>query len=200
MADPDPAHPELDPTELDPTTEALDPTEALASAVLEIESFVASQGWDQPSRLFALVETRTLMESDPDLARTAGLDPEARAGALTSVEQEHPAADQPLEDLLERIVWPEPVTGCVAVLERLVLPPEADAEIPEDPMEAGEFARTHPERQEVRLVAGVTRAGDTFCALRMRSHDEDESVVNGTDLVPGLLALLADTFDEEETQ
>lgn len=186
-------------TDLDPAP-PLDPAGALASAVLEIETFVAGQGWDQPSRLFALVETRTLMESDPDLAQSAGLDPEAQPGTLTSVEQEHPVDEQPLEELLERIVWPEPVTGCVAVLERLVLPPEVDAEIPDDPVAAGEFARTHPERQEVRLVAGVTRAGDTYCALRMRSHDEDASVVNGTDLVPGLLALLADTFDEEETE
>lgn len=176
-----------------------EPAGHLAKAVLEIESFVAGQGWDQPARLFALVETRELLETQPDLAASAGLDPQAPAGALTSVEQESPT-EQPLEDLLEQIVWPEPVSGCVAVLERLVLPPEVDDEIPEDPDEAGEFARHHPRREEVRLVAGVTRAGETFCALRMRSHDDDESVVDGSDLVPGLLALLADTFDEEDTQ
>lgn len=176
-----------------------EPAQHLASAVLEIESFVSGQGWDQPPRLFALVETRQLLETQPELAASAGLDPQAQAGALTSVEQESPM-EQPLEELLERIVWPEPVSGCVAVLERLVLPPEVDEEIPEDPAEAGEFARTHPQREEVRLVAGVTRDGETFCALRMRSHDDDESVVDGSDLVPGLLALLADTFDEEDTQ
>ncbi len=69
-------------------------------------------------------------------------------------------------------MWPEDVTGCAAVVERLVLPPDADAQIPEDPTAAEEFAREHPDRQEVRIVAGVTRTGSTYCALRLRAHDD----------------------------
>ena len=44
---------------------------------------------------------------------------------------------------------------------------------------AEEFAREHPDRQEVRIVAGATRAGATYCALRLRAHDDDQSVVGG---------------------
>ena len=47
----------------------------------------------------------------------------------------------------------------------------------------------------MRMVAGATRAGASYCALRLRAHDEDTSVVDGTDLVPGLLALLHQTLD-----
>ena len=75
---------------------------------------------------------------------------------------------------------------------------EVDAdEIPEDPAGAEEFAREHPDRQEVRIVAGATRAGATYCALRLRAHDDDQSVVAGIDLVPALLQLLAATLEDE---
>jgi hypothetical protein len=100
--------------------------------------------------------------------------------------------------VLESIVWPANVAGCAAVVERLVLPPDADADIPEDPSRAEEFAREHPDRQEVRIVAGATRAGSTYCALRMRAHDDDQSVVGAKDLVPGLLQLLAATLEDDE--
>ena len=91
--------------------------------------------------------------------------------------------------------WPAEVTGCAAVVERLVLPPDVDAQIPDDPTEAEEFAREHPLRQEVRIVAGATRAGATYCALRLRAHDDDQSVADGTELVPGLLDLLRSTLE-----
>ena len=90
-------------------------------------------------------------------------------------------------------MWPPEVTGCAAVVERLVLPPDADDDVPDDPEAAEEFAREHPDRQEVRIVAGVTRAGSTYCALRLRAHDDAQSVVGGADLVPGLIALLGAT-------
>jgi hypothetical protein len=94
-------------------------------------------------------------------------------------------------------VWPEGVAGCAAVVERLVLPPDADEAIPSDPARAQEFAREHPDRQEVRIVAGATRHGATYCALRLRAHDDDQSVVGGADLVPGLLALLGATLTDD---
>ena len=55
----------------------------------------------------------------------------------------------------------------------------------------------HPDRQEVRIVAGATRAGATYCALRLKAHDDDQSVVGGADLVPGLLELLKATLEDE---
>lgn len=170
---------------------------ALAAAVLEIESHIATGGWDQPARLYALVETARLVRSEPDLAAAMGLDSSAAQGSLTPVEQDQLSPDQPLERVLESIMWPAEVAGCAAVVERLVLPPGVDEEIPEDQDQAASFAREHPLRQEVRIVAGATRAGATYCALRLRAHDDDQSVVGGAELVPGLLELLVETLQEE---
>ena len=171
---------------------------ALASAVLEIESHIAAGGWDQPARLYALVPTAELVEREPALAAAMGLDASSAQGSLTPIEQDQLSPDRPLESVLESIVWPPEVAGAAAVVERLVLPPDADALIPEDREKAEEFAREHPLRQEVRIVAGATRAGSTYCALRLRAHDDDQSVVGGADLVPGLLALLTATLEELE--
>jgi hypothetical protein len=171
------------------------PDPALASAVLEIEQHISSAGWDQPARLYALVNTGDLVQAEPALAAEMGLDESSAAGSFTPIEQEL-ALDVPLESVLDSIMWPEQVTGCAAVVERLVLPPSVDGSIPDDASAAQAFAEDHPDRQEVRIVAGATRAGATYCALRLRAHDDDQSVVGGADLVPGLLELLAATLDE----
>lgn len=196
MSDPD------DLSAVDATVEegiGLDTDPALASAVLEIEHHVAAAGWDQQARLYALVDTRRLVAEAPELAAATGLDDTSAEGSLTAVEQEQLPSDEGFEKAVAQIVWPSTVTGCAAVVERLVLPPEVDAEIPDDPAAALEFARNHPLRQEVRMVAGVTRAGAAYCALRMKAHDDDQSVVGGPDLVPALVELLSTTLDEEET-
>lgn len=169
---------------------------ALAAAVLEIESHIAEAGWDQPARLYALVDTKRIVAQEPTLASQMGLDSAAAEGSFTPVEQDA-LPDQQLEVILETIVWPPEVTGCAAVVERLVLPPGVDDQIPDDPAAAEEFAREHPLRQEVRIVAGATRAGATYCALRLRAHDDNQSVVDGTALVPGLLDLLRSTLEVE---
>lgn len=173
--------------EIDPE---IDP--ALATAVLEIESYASQSGWDGPGRLFALVDTAQFVRREPALAAALGLDRPSEDGSLTPIEQEQLAGR--LEEALETVAWPEGVAGCAAVVERLVLPP--DAKVPEEAAQAVEFAAQHPDRQEVRIVAGVTRAGSSYCALRLRAHDEPESVVGGVDLVPGLLALLRATLED----
>jgi hypothetical protein len=167
----------------------------LAEAVREIESHAAEAGWDQPSRLYALVPTADLVAREPGLAAAMGIDEATAAGSLTPVEQDHTPVDRSLEDVLEQIMWPAEVFGCAAVVERLVLPPEADEDIPDDPAAAEEFAASHPDRQEVRIVAGATRAGATYCALRFRSHDDATAVVESPDLVPALLELLRSTLE-----
>jgi hypothetical protein len=176
--------------------DALDAT-ALRAAVHEIESHVAGSGWDQPARLYALVDTASLVRREPALAAALQLDSEAGPGSLTPIEQEELPPERHLEEVLEAISWPAEVAGCAAVVERLVLPPGADAELPSDAREAEEYAREHPDRQEVRIAAGVTRAGATYCALRLRAHDDDQSVVGGPDLVPGLVTLLGATLVDE---
>lgn len=172
----------------------LDVDPALASVVLEIESHSAQAGWDQPGRLYALVETARLVRREPALAAAMGLDTAAAEGSLTPVEQEQLPPDR-FESTLASIAWGPEVAGCAAVVERLVLPPEADDAIPEDPVAAAEYAAAHPERQEVRMAVGVTRAGASYCALRLRAHDDDHSVVGGADLVPELVALLGATLE-----
>jgi len=170
---------------------------ALAAAVLEIEEHAAGEGWDRGARLYALVDTAALVEQEPALASMMGLDAASAQGSLTPIEQDQLAPEVQLEDVLPTIVWPEGVVGCAAVVERLVLPPGADADIPESPQAAAEYAATHPDRQEVRIIAGVTRAGATYSALRLRAHDEASSVVGGADLVPQLTQLLASTLESD---
>lgn len=181
------ALPTLDP-DLDP---------ALATAVLEIESHSAESGWDQPGRLYALVDTRELVRREPALASVMGLDDASAEGSLTPIEQEELPSER-LESVLTSIAWGPEVTGCAAVLERLVLPPDADGDIPDDPDAAAAYALEHPDRQEVRMAVGVTRAGASYCALRLRTHDDDQSVVGGADLVPELIALLGATLEPME--
>jgi hypothetical protein len=171
-----------------------DAVQALKLAVREIESYAAEAGWDQPARLFALVPTAELLQREPGLADALGVDTETAAESLTPVEQEPVPADQQVEDVLAQIMWPAEVFGCAAVVERLVLPPSVDGELPEDPEAAQQFAAEHPDRQEVRIVAAATREGTTYCALRLRSHDDDFSVLESRDLVPALLELLSDTL------
>lgn len=170
----------------------------LVATVEEIESHLAADGWDQGARLYALVPTAALLAREPHLADALGLEAHPSEDALTPIEQDTGLAHAGmLEELLATMVWPSEVVGCVAAVERVVLPPEADASLPEDPAEAAAYAASHPLRQEVRLVAGVTRTGASYCALRMRAHDQAQSVVAGPDLVPGLIELLRTTLEEE---
>jgi hypothetical protein len=164
--------------------------EGLAAAVLEIERHAAEAGWDQPARLFALVETVRLAEREPQLAGSLG------DTSLTPIEQEGLTAGRPLEDQLTAISWPETVHGCAALVERVVLPPDVEAQLPEEPGRAASFAAEHPGRQDVRIVAAATRTGASYCALRSRAHDDDTSVLTGPDLVPGLLDLVRATLDD----
>lgn len=168
-------------------------TVAVRAVVLELEKVTASAGWDQPARLFALVRTERLLADQPDLARMLEVDPDADlTGSLTPVEQDDVPSDQHLEAFLTELAWPPAVHGAAVVVERLVLPPSV--ELPEDDEEAQQLAATHPDRQDVRMVAAATREGATYCALRLRSHDEDLAVVQGVDLVPALLELLQATL------
>lgn len=167
---------------------------ALRIALVETERHCAESGWDQPARLFALVRTDELVAAEPALAAELGV---AAGGAdlFTPVEQELDDPSQPLEELLGRIMWPDAVEGVLAVMERVVLPPEAEADVPEDPEAAQTFAADHPARDDVRIAAGVLRSGEVHCVVRMRSHDDDDALLHGPDLVPGLVAALRETLE-----
>jgi hypothetical protein len=165
----------------------------LRLVTLEVESHVAADGWDQAPRLYALVPTAEIVEREPSLAAGLAAQLEAQPDGLTSIEQDHLPADRPLEDVLGEIEWPDAVAGCAAVVERVMLPPEAEAELPDDPDELLSFVAEHPGRREVRLIAAVTRSGERHSAVRAR-EPEDAPLLEGADLVPGLLDLLTRTL------
>ncbi len=169
-------------------------TDPLTLAALDTERHVARAGWDQPVRLFALVPTEELVGREPHLA--AGLAThDAAAGALSAVEQDDlPEADG-VEELLARIAWPEQVAGCALALERVVLPPEAERDLPDDPADALRAVAEHPDRADVRLLVAVTRDGAARCLLRQRAHDADDRVALGDDIAPGLVHALRATLD-----
>jgi hypothetical protein len=170
----------------------------LTQAVIEIEQHAARAGWDQPARLFALVQTADLLREEPALAGQLGIDPATlMPGALTPVEQEQLPADRPLDQVLAGIAWPPRVLGCALVLESLMLPPEAEAQLPDpDSGDVDTFVASHPDRREVRIAVGVLRDGTRESAVRMRDHDDDQSVLSGPQLVPGLAGALAATLED----
>ena len=196
--------------------------QSLTRAVREVEAHVAAYGWDGPVRLFALVRTAEALRREPDLA--SQLPPEdAEAAAadpdhLLLIEQDdlddlaaqsdtaHDSAGDTagtdptdaLERMLGRLAWPEEVEGVALSVERLVVPPDVEAQAPTDPDEALRWLGEHPRRREVRIAAGVLRDGARACVLRTRStaEDPDETVVSGPDLVPGLTRALASTLQD----
>ncbi len=167
----------------------------LTEALVEVERHVGAGGWDQPPQIFALVSTDDLIRAEPDFARSVGLGAEeVPPGALTPIEQD-PLPDGPLDDALAQIMWPAEVRGCCLVHEVVLLPPEAEAEMPEQ-ADALEYAARHPQRREARVAVGVLRDGSRATAVRFRGPEqpEDELLV-GDDLAPDLSEALFATLD-----
>lgn len=169
----------------------------LTRAVLEIDEYASGLGWDQPARLFALVDTAQLRAQEPGLATQLGLDDGEAAAPLTPVEQDEIPSGTPLDDFLGTIAWPDAVAGCALTVERLMLPPSAETSVPEGLDEAGlaDWVASHPDRQEVRMTVAVLRDGARESALRLREKDSATEVLTGADLVPGLADALSATFE-----
>ncbi|WP_433452375.1 PPA1309 family protein [Streptomyces sp. CA-142005] len=170
----------------------------LTRAVLEIDEYVSGLGWDQPARLFALVDTARLRAQEPALAAQLGLEDESASTGLTPIEQDEIPSGKPLDEFLGTIAWPDAVAGCALSVERLMLPPSAETQVPENLSEAklAQWVADHPERQEVRMTVAVLRDGGRESALRLREKDSPTEVLTGPDLVPGLAAALAATFED----
>ncbi|MBD0422322.1 PPA1309 family protein [Streptomyces sp. NPDC052309] len=170
----------------------------LTRAVLEIDEYVSGLGWDQPARLFALVDTARLRAEQPTLADRLGLPDEPEASGLTPIEQDEIPTDQPLDEFLATIAWPDAVAGCALAVERLMLPPSAEAQVPGglDEAKLAQWVAEHPDRQEVRMTVAVLRDGARESALRLREKDSPTEVLTGSDLVPGLAEALTATFEE----
>ena len=165
----------------------------LVTSALETERYVAAAGWDQPPRLFALVRTAGLLEQEPHLQAQLGGDD---GDALTAVEQDGLPDTSSLESLLAQLAWPPEVDGVALAVERLVVPPEAERDLPEDPGQAAEALATHPDRKDVRLLVAVLRDGESACLLRQRDHDTDDKVASGPDIAPGLVQALSATLQD----
>ncbi|MEV0178283.1 PPA1309 family protein [Streptomyces sp. NPDC050625] len=170
----------------------------LTRAVLEIDEYASGLGWDQPARLFALVDTARLRAQEPALAAQLGLQDESGATGLTPIEQDEVPTDKALDEFLGTIAWPDAVAGCALTVERLMLPPSAEAQVPQG-MSGAKLAKwvaDHPERQEVRMTVAVLRDGTRESAVRLREKDTPTEVLTGPDLVPGLAEALKATFED----
>ncbi len=179
---------------MSPPEPELGPSEALRQVAQQTERYVAAGGWDQQVRLFALVPTADLLAREPQLGAAMGPDP----GQFTAVEQDGMPPTADLQSLLGRLAWPPAVAGAALVVERIVVPPEAEREVRErhtDDSAALEALATHPARRDVRLLVAVLRDGPAICLLRQREHDSDDRVATGPDLAPGVTAALRATFD-----
>jgi hypothetical protein len=167
----------------------------LTIAALDTERHVAASGWDQNPRVFALVPTEDLLEREPHLrAGMSGSD--LAPGALSAIEQEDLPRTSSLESLLGRMSWPETVAGVAIAVERVVVPPEAERDLPKNPEQAMEALAAHPDRRDVRLLVAVTRDGRSRCLLRQRAHDRDDQVAMGEDIAPGLVHALKATLQD----
>lgn len=164
----------------------------LQTVAVETERYVARSGWDQPARLFALVPTHELAASAPDLAAET-----QNPQDLSGVEQEGFAPGDDIQAALARIAWPAAVVGAALSIERIVVPPSAESDLPLDPESALRHLSTHPDRRDVRLVAAVHRDGRSLCLLRQRAYDADDMVASGPDLASSLVAALAETLHED---
>lgn len=165
----------------------------LTLAAIDTERHVARAGWDQPPRLFALVRTERVAEHEPELVRSFR---EEERGAFTSVEQEGLPPTSDLQSMLARIAWPPEVDGVALAVERIVVPPEAERDLPESPGDAVEALASHPARKDVRLLSAVLRSGESVTLLRQRTHDSDDAVAVGQDIAPGLEQALRATLED----
>lgn len=170
---------------------------AIANTAYRIDKELSVYGWDQAPCLFALVKTAHLLEQDlpEEVARAARADVAQDSQHYTAVLQE---LSGDLEQVLGSIWWPDNVEGAAISLERIVLPPQAEADVPSDQKEREEFLVNHPDRDDVRIVVAVLRDGPSWCTLRARSQDSDAKVAGGSELVPELVEALRLTFSELE--
>lgn len=183
----------------DPGTQPSD----LGRVVRDLESHVAADGWDQPTRLFALVPRAVAAQAlgqASDLGRGGtdqGTGPatgpaDASTTAWAALEQGGLPPHDDAVSLLALVEWPPEVAGAAVAFETVLVDA---APLPADPVAARQAAAHAPGRQEARLVLSVLRDGPAATALRWRAHDDAEDVsVGGAELAPALTEALRATF------
>ncbi|MCD4556780.1 PPA1309 family protein [Schaalia sp. lx-100] len=183
-------------TEFMPTRQQI----ALANVVVDIEKTAARAGWDHAPSLYALVPTQDLLERSDlpvDVKKQLKHGWDGSAEHLSAIIQDD-LYENDLEDILGHLAWPEEVAGAAVSVERVVVPPQVEEEAPTDPELALQFIQNHPARTDVRLVAGVLRTGQSWSAVRSRSHDSDDKVGQGSALAPSLTEALLASFAPQE--
>lgn len=150
---------------------------ALEQTTRDLDVYVANDGWDQPTRLFAISDTRQLLEREPSLA--AQLSGGAAESPWTTIEQEGLPEHTDLDELLQGIGWPPSVDGVAISAERIMVPPAGS---------------DRDSEHELRLTMAVLRDGSRCTVLRLKDHDSPETVVVGADLITGLGDLLMHTL------
>jgi hypothetical protein len=153
---------------------------ALEQTVRDLDAHVAAAGWDQPTRLFAVADTETLLASEPALASQLAGD--AQDHPFTTIEQDGFPQHHDLDELLRGIAWPSTVIGVAVSTERTMVQPAL-----------GDDDRSH----EVRITMAVLRDGSRCTALRLREYDHQDSVIVGAELVSGLGDLLLHTLSPD---
>lgn len=175
------------------------PTEiSLITAIIEIEQLANESGWDQSPQLYALVKTTKIMDKldflsadeRQTLAQSIATNPEH----LFSIYQDQ--LENPIEKL-HTVYFDDEVDGVAVVMERIMIPADAEEEIPQEVQARDKYLLSHPKREDMRMAVGVLRSGESWCAIRSRSHDEDKLVAQGPNLVPELIEALGQTLKAE---
>jgi hypothetical protein len=162
-------------------------TDELTSAVVETARYAAGKGWDRPPQLYALARRAALGSLDLDLPAEVR---DAPGDSLIPIEQD-PLPEGDPDEVLASIHWPEDVDGCVLVTEIVVLPPDAEKEVPREATAAEQWAAAQPGRRDARLTVGVLRDGHYACCLQLQG-EEDLLVRN--DLADDVVTALLGTF------
>ena len=169
------------------------PMSALQETVLEIERECAKAGWSRGIVLYALVPTADVIESAPEMAAALA---DKSPTSLTAIEQEDVELTGTIEDFLGTISWSAEVFGAALVLERVIVNEEPPSEFEGELSEAALAEWVVEHGQEVRMVVGVLRDGSKECAMRMRAYDDENAIMGGSELLPGMAEALALTFAE----
>jgi hypothetical protein len=164
---------------------------SLEQTVRELDIYVSADGWDQPTRLFAVADTQLLIAREPALRA------QLESATWTTIEQDQLPPHADLDELLRGLTWPASVEGVAVSAERVMVAPDAAGDLPSDPGLARIEAAGHPRRHELRVTMAVLRGGERCTVLRLREHDSPESAVVGEDLVSGLGDLLLHTLTGE---
>ncbi|CAM3332906.1 PPA1309 family protein [Dermacoccus barathri] len=163
----------------------------LTRCALETEAHVASEGWGQAPRLFALARNGELLRAQPALATVLG---DIDRDEYSAIEQEDAIVGDDLEKALGHTAWPDDVEGVALAVERIIVPPSAQTDTFGTRGFTTERLASHAEREDVRLLVAALRGGEIITLVRRKAEDSDDKVAIGTNIAPGLVDALKATL------